>query len=233
MNIKLYLIFLPALLIITGCSKEETESEWEQEIKGNTAPAVPEQFFPENNADCTSTNLELQWKQAVDPDGDDVKYRVELSKDPDFGQLVHLKFTSTLRESVSLERGVIYYWRVQARDYKSNTSEFSTVRTFNTEPDPEYNSFPFRPEQIKPGNRSSVEIPEVLLEWSAVDPDGDELRYDLYLSKEDPPQLLKADLQENSLEVKVEAGSTYYWKIVAKDPLGAKAVGEVWKFTVN
>ncbi|WP_029036952.1 fibronectin type III domain-containing protein [Salinimicrobium xinjiangense] len=232
MKIKWYLLNLSALLILAGCSKEETGSEPQPgpPKQVNMPPAVPVQVFPEDKSNCSARDLELRWEAAVDPEGDAVQYLLQISKYSNFSIMAHNRSTSALQERVGLERGVLYYWRIQAED-NAGKSDFSPVRTFYTEPNLSYNSVPFQPEQISPGNGASVETSVVLLEWSAVDPDGDNLRYDLYLGSEDPPQLFKTELTENLLEINIEPETQYFWKIVAKDNSGAEAVGQVWTFT--
>ena len=223
-------ILLPIVVVFVACSQEEVEPEvMKQEKK---APAVPIQVAPADQVECSPASIEFRWQTSADPDGDSVTYTLHLGTDPNFANIVHNKVTREVSESVSLERGKIYYWRVQAHDYL-HKSEFSPVRTFNTEPDLPYNSIPYLPMQIQPGHKAMVEDNPVALEWNAEDPDGDELVYDLFFGADNPPQLLKADLKENVFKVHVQNGSQYYWKVVAKDPSGAKATGEIWSFTTG
>ncbi|MDK2887071.1 MAG: hypothetical protein PWP54_1651, partial [Thermosipho sp. (in: thermotogales)] len=72
------------------------------------------------------------------------------------------------------------------------------------------------------------------LSWEATDPNGDELVYDIYLGKEGNLELLISNLATNNYTTrKLEFGTTYYWKVVAKDNRGAETEGPIWKFTTN
>ncbi|WP_457591413.1 PKD domain-containing protein, partial [Geoglobus sp.] len=72
----------------------------------------------------------------------------------------------------------------------------------------------------------------VELQWSAFDPDGDPVSYDLYFGNSANPPLNQTGLTVTSYNVSVSAGSTYYWKVVAKDSNGGTNASEVRSFRV-
>ncbi len=62
---------------------------------------------------------------------------------------------------------------------------------------------------------------KVTLSWSASDPEGDPITYDLYFGEsEDAMSQQLRDSTVTSYDVTVEWGKTYYWKVVAKDSAG-------------
>ena len=71
------------------------------------------------------------------------------------------------------------------------------------------------------------------LSWTASDPDGDILTFDVYLGTDSND--LK--MEEENLTSKsykpdtLNSGTKYYWKVVAKDGKGGKTEGPVWSFT--
>ncbi|CAN5137249.1 hypothetical protein BH23BAC2_BH23BAC2_22480 [soil metagenome] len=228
----IYLISLSALLLSGGCSKEDPETA-PKPVQENRAPETPMLVRPVENESCTSTNLTFEWKAAEDPDGDNVSYQLEVSQNQNFSGSVQARQTGTLTAVLNLDPGVTYYWRAKAIDTRYTSSSYSGVRKFYTEPKLPSNGIPYQPEVVFPGNNSVVDGDKILLKWNARDPDGDELLYDLYFANQNPPQLIKDNHPTTSLEVTIESNSTYYWKIVAKDPHGAKAIGEVWSFKVR
>jgi hypothetical protein len=98
-----------------------------------------------------------------------------------------------------------------------------------------YNLNPTLPVLLTPANESHIAATTVDFEWKASsDPDGEVIVYDLYLTKDSSdfglPNESATDVTKKT-GVAVDPSSTYYWKVVAKDPGGAKAVSETWWFT--
>ncbi len=94
----------------------------------------------------------------------------------------------------------------------------------NTPPNPPSSPNP-------PDGAEDVPI-EVILTWSASDPDGDLLKFDLYFGKDEDPPLIVRDLDVKSYDPgPLEYSTTYYWKVVVKDEKGGKNESPVWKFT--
>jgi len=93
---------------------------------------------------------------------------------------------------------------------------------------------PDRPSSPNPDHRSEINSTPVTLQWNCADPDGDLIKYDVYFDKVNPPltkigsEILNTDIDAPALE----DSTTYYWKIVAKDPYNASVEGDIWRFTV-
>jgi hypothetical protein len=82
-------------------------------------------------------------------------------------------------------------------------------------------------------NRRDVDA-SATLQWSCSDPDRDTLQYDVYFGNSTSPPLIGESLPEQVFPVDSLAPfSTYYWKVVAKDPDGLTAEGPVWNFTTH
>jgi len=68
------------------------------------------------------------------------------------------------------------------------------------------------------------------LSWSCSDPDGDALKYDIYLGTSVPPPLVMSNHTSTTYDPILENNTTYYWKVVAKDGY-AETEGDIWSFT--
>jgi hypothetical protein len=74
------------------------------------------------------------------------------------------------------------------------------------------------------------------LSWTAADPDGDALTYDLFLDKVNPPVAIAAtglESAEYAIPTALSPNTLYYWKVVAHDPYGGVSVSPIWKFTTG
>lgn len=96
-----------------------------------------------------------------------------------------------------------------------------------------YNAFT-TPTVTAPLDASSIKITgtTVDLKWATTDKDGDTPSADVYFGTDPKPSLYKAGVAALTLNVPVELGKTYYWKIVMKDNHGVMTTGPVWSFTV-
>jgi len=62
---------------------------------------------------------------------------------------------------------------------------------------------------------------KITLSWEGNDPDeGDSITYTIYFDEVDglqDPQTTNTNITETSLEVEVESGTTYYWRVKTSD----------------
>jgi hypothetical protein len=96
---------------------------------------------------------------------------------------------------------------------------------------------PFPPRNPYPYNGMKDLQTSLTLSWEACqDPDGDEVFYDVYLSKARKPKeddIIAQHIKNPSLSVNLEENSTYYWKVVAEDEHGSRHESSVWKFSTR
>ncbi len=85
------------------------------------------------------------------------------------------------------------------------------------------------PSNPKPEDKSINQPLVINLQWSY----SGTQKFDVYLDKKNPPQVLIAnDITSKSLVVtNLEYNTTYYWKVIAKNNDGTKIEGPVWSFT--
>ncbi|NMH86836.1 fibronectin type III domain-containing protein [Flavivirga algicola] len=200
----------------------------------NKAPEKVETLtYPTNNLLCIDNTLDFQWGASSDPNGDAITYTLEIATKSDFSD-VESHTSTTTTKTVTLEKGKAYHWRVQAKDSKDLSSEYSSVYQFYTEGIGVVNHLPFSPELIAPENDSNTSDASIDLKWDASDVDDDALTYDVYFDTVNPPVSMMGDNQsEKEINVSLTVTTTYYWKVVVNDGNGGEAIGPVWSFETN
>jgi len=130
-----------------------------------------------------------------------------------------------------------YNTRIPTRSYTFENSNYDWLgfRICITVPYEGENRSPLIPQNPNPSNSSINRFPEVGLVWDCVDPDGDHITYDVYLDTDnDPATIIATDLVDAALLTNnLLYGTTYYWKVVAKDSNGATTEGPIWKFVTQ
>jgi hypothetical protein len=101
------------------------------------------------------------------------------------------------------------------------------VVPFNYPPDMPYDPSP---------SDDAVDVAvDAALEWSCVDPDGDQVVFDVYVGENQPlPQV--SDDQAGSTYKPIASWlheTTYYWQIIGHDVHGDSVVGPIWSFTTE
>ena len=96
------------------------------------------------------------------------------------------------------------------------------------------NQAPEAPKNPQPADQASQASTLCVLSWTCIDPDTDSLKYDVYFSKDPNPQKVSGD-QSGAWFIcpPLDYTSTYYWKVVARDPYAHEVAGPVWSFTTN
>jgi hypothetical protein len=101
------------------------------------------------------------------------------------------------------------------------------------------NFAPFPSELISPQSGANV-TPDInnliKLQWNGSDVDGDLDQFQVYLDKNDATTIIKTiayQTEEESIEIDVENGTTYYWKIIAIDTNQNQSSSGVYAFRTN
>jgi hypothetical protein len=84
-----------------------------------------------------------------------------------------------------------------------------------------------------PENLSTALPVSVHLTWLCTDPENDQLSFDIYMGKYSALlYLINSNITAKEYTVTgIEKGTTYFWRIVARDPNGNTVNGDVWNFT--
>ncbi|MHB2154054.1 carboxypeptidase regulatory-like domain-containing protein [Calditrichota bacterium GD2] len=103
-------------------------------LLANHPPTKPQLLAPENNSQYQSIDLQLQWKEAADPDGDAVVYDLYFGKEnPPPLDMEDLDSTHVSKSN--LDTATVYYWQVVAKDSKGSETA-SDLWQFKTTPNP-------------------------------------------------------------------------------------------------
>ena len=202
----------------------------------NTAPTVPTLTAPANNSLCTDNVLNFQWNASTDAEGGVITYQIEVSKNAQFSPLAHNVSSTTASKSITLEKGIAYYWRVKATDSKNAASNYSATFTLYTEGVGITNHLPFSPVLVSPALNSVQTTTTVNLQWTASDVDtSDALTYDVYFGTASTPTTkVASNIATTSwTSATLQAATNYYWKVVVKDNKGGETIGQVWNFKTN
>jgi len=195
--------------------------------KENKAPIMQPNPSPSHEAMNQPTTITLSW-ECSDPEGDTVTYDVYFGTSTDLKTPVTSNQSSRTLTRSNLSQGTTYYWKVVAKDSKGATTEgpiwrFTTIS----------NEAPKAPSNPSPTNDSFNQPLALSLSWDCDDSDGDSITYDVYFGTgTNPSTKVSSNQTDNKLNrSNLSRGTTYYWKVVAKDSKGATTEGPIWRFT--
>lgn len=218
--------------VLFSCGKEDSPAQESE----NTAPSVPALVSPANATLCTGNVVTLEWNASTDAENNAIIYQLQIATDNQFTQIVKTAEGAAIGQTVTLNKGTAYYWRVKATDNKNVSGNYSATYSFYTEGTAVANHLPFLPQLLQPEINSFVNPATVHLKWSASDVDANDiLSYDVYLGTANPPltkvgsNLTAASLTQNALQ----AATNYYWRVVVKDNKGGETIGQLWQFKTN
>jgi len=134
---------------------------------------------------------------------------------------------STTSTTATLNKGVPYSWRVTSKNTTSTTTTPSDLWKFYLAGDGVVNYAPFPAELKTPASGSTISLTDgkATFSWEGTDPDSnDTLTYTLYVDTVDgkqTPSTSLSNLSDESVDVELEAASTYYWRVKTSDGTNA------------
>ncbi|MBD3337411.1 MAG: SUMF1/EgtB/PvdO family nonheme iron enzyme [Candidatus Eisenbacteria bacterium] len=192
----------------------------------NRPPAAPGDPLPADGSEDRTNEQVLSWAEVTDPENDKVGYHVDFGIEEPTRRVARA-IENTHIEISGLERGTLYAWRVTALDeYADSTA--GPVWTFRTLD----NRAPTPPALPAPSD-GAAELPRIVtLEWRrSQDLDGDPVRYDVYMGRDEPDAPVAEELVLPRLQIEELAyDAQYRWRVFAYDDHGGATAGPVWSF---
>jgi hypothetical protein len=188
------------------------------------APTVPTLFSPANTAVNQPLNLSLTWLAVSGAS----TYRVQMSTSASFSDTVvdDSTLTTTSKSVGPLSTSKTYYWRVNAKN-PGGTSAWSGIWSFGTIP-----PVAGAPVPLSPANSTQNQQLNLTLSWNAV---TGAATYRAQLATDTGFTSIVADDSTLTAPTKaigpLSTGTTYYWRINAKNPGGTSVWSEKWSFT--
>ena len=193
---------------------------------GNSPPFEPTSPTPYHTESNTSVFTSFSWT-ASDIDNNIVEYDLYLGTTPSPPLLAAGLTQPTYTPPTHLDPFTQYYWRVVARD-TYGLEGGSATWIFTTR---DVNSPPYVPQVVSPANGAQDVALSTLLRWNDADVDDDPLVYDVYLGTSATPPLIASDVAELRYALSgLSFGTTYYWRVVARDPPGHETSSLMWSF---
>lgn len=200
----------------------------------NLPPSQSQLIYPSENLLCIDNNITFNWNASVDPENDPVTYKITIAKDRSLTTIVEQRNTSATSVIITLEKAIAYYWRVVPTDNKGNEGDTTPVFAFYTEGPGVSNYAPFTAALVEPALDSFIDAGTTNLKWTGGDANSsDTLTYEVYFGETSDPLLIAADVVVENADVVTQPGKTYYWKVNTTDNMGAKTIGQIWKFNTN
>ncbi|MBC8234356.1 hypothetical protein H8E77_32815 [bacterium] len=237
-------------------------------MTSNQPPDLPFNPSPSNDAKGIGRGATLSWS-AYDPDGDPMTYDVYLGTwgpipitVEDIKEFGYLEgpLASDLEvpqyTPPTMKPNETYFWRVVVKDNTGNSTvgeHWSFSTELNSPPDP-----PFNP---SPSDKGTNVDTDCILSWSAYDPDGDPMTYEVFVNVTselsqfqtlypfshnvwpyrnylEVPQFIPScsyDIRDARFQhdKPLQRKTTYFWKVVVKDNVGNSTEGDVWSFTTG
>ncbi len=199
-------------------------SNWSNSWSFTTILATPTLVTPSDSTVNQPINLTLQWN----PSAGAIWYRLQISTSPAFITTTFddSTITTTSREVGPLVNNTTYYWRVKARNL-ANMSAWSSVWNFTT-------IIIATPKLASPSNGSVNEPIVLTLSWN---PATGAEAYRLQVSTDsaftmtifDDSTITATRKQIGPLTI----GTTFYWRVNAKNAVATSPYSEVWSFTTS
>lgn len=199
-------------------------------------PSKPELKFPDNNSACltgsivsdTESSLDFTWNIAANATGYDLIVKNLITNK------VETYPTNNRQNSIKLLRNAPYSWYVIAKTSNNNIkTQSDTWKFYNSGPS-ETSHAPFPTELISPKLGENIATSSVNLTWKGIDVDNDISIYDIYLGTSNYPIIYQSNVKDLYLNnITVNKGSTYYWKVIAKDTKGNSSESQLYQFTVT
>ena len=230
---RIVLLFGSLILLVNSCTPEEPVVPINPSTPTLISPANDETCLDGTSINDSQSNVDFRWSSAANA----LSYELVVTN-----LLTQSSQTypgTSNQTTVALTKAEPYNWSVKSIGEVGSVPSQSTQWKFYLAGDAVVNFAPFPSELISPQSGANV-TPDInnliKLQWNASDVDGDLAQFEVYLDKNDATTIIKTiayQTEEESIEIDVENGSTYYWKIIAIDTNQNQSSSGVYTFRTN
>ena len=195
-----------------------------------TPPGKATLVAPANNKTCetgtsvssTQSTVTFSWNASANTNTYDVRIT-----NLNTNAATNKNGVSTTSTTATLNKGVPYSWRVTSKNTTTTTTTPSDLWKFYLAGDGVVNYAPFPAELKTPASGSTISLTDgkATFSWEGTDPDSnDTLTYTLYVDTVDgkqTPSTSLSNLSDESVDVELEAATTYYWRVKTSDGTNA------------
>ena len=230
---RIVLLFGSLILLVNSCTTEEPVVPINPSAPTLISPANDETCLDGTSINDSQSNVDFRWSSAANT----LSYELVVTNL--LTQSSQTYPATSNQTTVALTKAEPYNWSVKSIGEVGSVPSQSTQWKFYLAGDAVVNFAPFPSELISPQSGANV-TPDInnliKLQWNASDVDGDLAQFEVYLDKNDATTLIKTiayQTEEESIEIDVENGSTYYWKIIAIDTNQNQSSSGVYTFRTN
>jgi len=231
MSLVKRIIFMIIIPLGITCSGDDGEEIIEPIIN----PTAVTLNFPLNNTECnegriiSETISEVVFKWTVSSKNN--SYTVSL-KNLETNSIKN--YNTNLDElAISILRGIPYSWSVVSKVAGNSKTAESAIWKFYNAGIPQESHPPFPAEAVNPAIGASIESGTITLQWEGADVDDDIAFYKILLDNSESPTTSIGNTTSNSINIEVEPGKIYYWKVISTDAIGNSSDSEIFQFKAN
>ena len=230
---RIVLIFGSLILLLNSCTPEEPVVPINPSAPTLISPANDETCLDGTSINDSQSNVDFRWSSAANA----LSYELVVTNL--LTQSSQTYPATSNQTTVALTKAEPYNWSVKSIGEVGSIPSQSTQWKFYLAGDAVVNFAPFPSELISPQSGANV-TPDInnliKLQWNASDVDDDLAQFEVYLDKNDATTIIKTiayQTEEESIEIDVENGATYYWKIIAIDTNQNQSSSGVYTFRTN
>ena len=230
---RIVLLFGSLILLVNSCTPEEPVVPINPSAPTLISPANDETCLDGTSINDSQSNVDFRWSSAANA----LSYELVVTNLLTQSSQTYPAISN--QTTVALTKAEPYNWSVKSIGEVGSIPSQSTQWKFYLAGDAVVNFAPFPSELISPQSGANV-TPDInnliKLQWNASDVDDDLAQFEVYLDKNDATTIIKTiayQTEEESIEIDVENGSTYYWKIIAIDTNQNQSSSGVYTFRTN
>ena len=230
---RIVLLFGSLILLVNSCTTEEPVVPINPSAPTLISPANDETCLDGTSINDSQSNVDFRWSSAANA----VSYELVVTNL--LTQSSQTYPATSNQTTVALTKAEPYNWSVKSIGEVGSISSQSIQWKFYLAGDAVVNYAPFPSELISPQSGANV-TPDInnliKLQWNASDVDDDLAKFEVYLDKNDATTIIKTiayQTEEESIEINVENGTTYYWKIIAIDANQNQSSSGIYAFRTN